>query len=93
MSHARDARKPTRYCLRVRSIFKHAADLEPRRSPDAYRTGPGRTGPGSEEASLRSIWNLSLHPVGVEVDIPKPPRGFETDGWRRGGGVVRNVDK
>lgn len=61
--------------LCIGSIFKYSADLEPRCTLE----GP-ESGLAGEEA-LHSIWDPTLHSVGVEVNIPRPPWGFEKGKW------------
>lgn len=56
--------------LCVVSIFK-SSDLEPQ------RTLEGTEFRLAGEEPLHSIWDLALHSGGVEVNIPRPPRGFE----------------
>lgn len=61
--------------LCVGSIFKYSADLEPR------CTLEGTESRQAGEEALHSIWDPALHSVRVEVNIPRPPRGFEKGKW------------
>ncbi len=61
--------------LFVGSIFKYSADLEPWCTLEC--TEHSLAG----EEARHSIWDLTLHSVGVEVNIPRPPWGFEKGKW------------
>lgn len=61
--------------LHAALIFKYSADLETRVHLKVQNPA------WQQKEALHSIWDPTLHSVGVEVNIPRLPWGFERGKW------------